>query len=63
LTEGVGNKKLLVIEAGGSGDVAWCLANFAEGEVTGEGTSLCVFERQQDGYWLIRICSLNEVTF
>jgi len=60
-TEGVGNKKLLVIDAGGSGDVAWCLAKFSEGEVTGEGTSLCIFERQQDSNWLIRICSLNEV--
>jgi ketosteroid isomerase-like protein len=59
-TAGVRNKMLHVIEAGGSGDVAWCLANFSEGEVTGEGTSLCVFERQHDSNWLIRICSLNE---
>jgi ketosteroid isomerase-like protein len=59
-TEGVGNKKLVVIDAGGYGDVAWCLANFSEGEVTGERTSLCVFERQHDGNLLIRICSLNE---
>jgi ketosteroid isomerase-like protein len=59
-TEGVGNKKLAVIDAGGSGEVAWCLANFSEGEVTGEGISLCIFERQHDKSWLIRICSLNE---
>jgi ketosteroid isomerase-like protein len=55
-TESIGNKKLVVIDAGGSGDVAWCLANFSEGE----GTSLCIFERQLDKSWLLRICSLNE---
>jgi len=53
-------KKLTIVDAGGSGDVAWCLAIFSEGEVTVEGTSLCVFERQLDRSWLIRICSLNE---
>jgi hypothetical protein len=38
----------------------WCLAIFSDGEVTGEGTSLCIFERQYNGNWLIRICSLND---
>jgi ketosteroid isomerase-like protein len=60
-TDGVSNKKLTVVDAGGSGDLAWCLAIFSEGEVTVEGTSFCVFERQPDGSWLIRICSLNGV--
>jgi ketosteroid isomerase-like protein len=59
-TKGVGNKKLIVINAGGSGDFAWCLANFFEDKVTAEGSSLCVFERQHDKTWLIRMCSLNE---
>ncbi len=58
-TEGGGNgKKLTVIDAGGSGDMAWCLASFSEGHVTGEGTSLMIFERPAKE-WLIRVCSLN----
>lgn len=52
-------KRLLVQEAGSSGDLAWCLAAFSEGAATGDGTSLNVFERQRDGRWLIRMCSLN----
>jgi ketosteroid isomerase-like protein len=57
--EGGGGKQLTVIDAGGSGDLAWCLAAFSEGQVTGDGTSLNIFERQADGAWLIRACSLN----
>lgn len=53
------NKTLQVIEAGNSGDLAWTLAAYSEGEVAGNGTSLSVFERQPDGGWLIRMCSLN----
>ena len=60
MTGGVGNKKFVVIDAGDSGEVACCLANFSEVEVTGEGTSVCGFERQHDGNWLIRICILND---
>ena len=52
-------KRLEIVAFGGSGDVARALAAFSEGEATGEGTSLCVFERQPDGRWLIRMCSLN----
>ena len=59
-TEGGGRKQIEVKEAGVSGDLAWCLAEFSEGEVTGEGTSLNVMERQPDGGWLIRLCSLND---
>jgi len=58
--EGGNNKKMTVIDAGCSEDLAWCLASFSEGEETGEGTSLCILERQPDGAWLIRSCSLNE---
>lgn len=54
------NKRLEIVEFGGSGDVAWALATFSEGSATGEGTSLCVFERQPDSSWLLRMCSLNE---
>jgi len=44
-----------VVDAGVSGDLAWCLVTFSEGEVTGDGTSLSIFERQSDGDWLIRL--------
>lgn len=57
--EGGEGKRLEIVEFGGSNDVAWALAEFREGKATGEGTSLCVFERQPDGRWLIRMCSLN----
>jgi ketosteroid isomerase-like protein len=52
-------KQLTVIDDGGSGDLAWCLASFSEGQVTGSGTSLNIFERHADGKWLVRISSLN----
>jgi hypothetical protein len=48
------------MEAGTSGHLAWSLAAYSEGEATGNGTSLSVFERHADGGgWLIRMCSLN----
>lgn len=53
------NKKLNIVEFGGSTDLAWCLVEFSEG-ATGQGTSLMVFERGANGAWLIRMCSLNE---
>ncbi|MDX8455982.1 nuclear transport factor 2 family protein [Mesorhizobium sp. VK9D] len=53
------NKTLQVIEAGSSGNLAWTLAAYSEGEATGNGTSLSILERQADGGWLIRMCSLN----
>lgn len=52
------DKELRVVEAGVSGDLAWCLAQYSDGQDL--GTSLNVFQRQPDGQWLIRICSLNE---
>ena len=57
--DGVGDKQLVVVAAGGSGDLAWCLASYSEGLATGNGTSLNVFEGQPNGNWLIRVCSLN----
>ncbi|RVD31001.1 hypothetical protein EN741_35075, partial [Mesorhizobium sp. M4B.F.Ca.ET.019.03.1.1] len=53
------NKTLEVIEVGSSENLAWTLAAYSEGEAVGNGTSLRVFERQPDGGWLIRMCSLN----
>jgi uncharacterized protein (TIGR02246 family) len=53
------SKRLTVIEAGRSGNLGWCLAAFSEGDVAGNGTSLCTLVRQTDGSWLIRLCSLN----
>ncbi|RVA57602.1 hypothetical protein EN933_03660 [Mesorhizobium sp. M7A.F.Ca.US.001.01.1.1] len=52
-------KKMTVIHAGRSGDLAWCLATYTEALEVGNGTSVDVFERQADGSWLIRMCSLN----
>ncbi|TIV19499.1 MAG: DUF4440 domain-containing protein [Mesorhizobium sp.] len=53
------NKTLEVIEVGSSENLAWTLAAYSEGEAVGNGTSLSVFERQPNGGWLIRVCSLN----
>jgi uncharacterized protein (TIGR02246 family) len=52
-------KQLAVLEANNSGDLGWCLVAFSEGDATGTGTSLSVVERQPDGKWLIKICSLT----
>ncbi|TMV06341.1 DUF4440 domain-containing protein [Ruegeria sediminis] len=60
MQDGAEDKRVEVVEAGQSGDLAWCLARFSEGESEGEGTSLNVFERQKDGRWQIRMCSMNE---
>jgi uncharacterized protein (TIGR02246 family) len=57
--DGGSGKQLTIVQASGSGDLAWCLATFSEGEVTGDGTSLNILERQPGGDWLIRMCSLN----
>jgi ketosteroid isomerase-like protein len=53
------NKRMTMVHAGRSGDLAWCLATYSEGLETGNGTSVDIFERQSDGSWLIRMCSLN----
>ncbi len=56
---GGGGKQLSIVDAGSSGDLAWCLATFSEGQVTGDGTSLNILERQADGKLQVRICSLT----
>ena len=62
ILEGGENKNIEMIEFGGSDDLAWCLSKFSEGDEAGEGTSLNILERRPDGSWLIRMCSLNEVS-
>jgi ketosteroid isomerase-like protein len=52
-------KQVTIVHAGSSGDLAWCLAAYSEGQVTGDGTSLNILDRQTNGTWLVRICSLN----
>ncbi len=56
--EGSAEKQLDVFDAGVSGDASWCLTRYSDSHE--KGTSLNVFERQPDGSWLIRVCSLNE---
>ena len=58
-TQGGQNKQLRVIDAGVSGDLAWCHTAYSEGDASGNGTSLSILERQANGQWLIRICMLN----
>lgn len=60
VAEGGEAKSIKILEHGHEGDLAWCLVRFSEGAETGDGMSLNVFERQADGAWLIRMCSLNE---
>ncbi|MFN0115662.1 MAG: YybH family protein [Paracoccaceae bacterium] len=52
-------KTLTVRRAAGSGDMAWFLADFAEGEGKGEGISLCVCGRVPGGPWRIAVSSLT----
>lgn len=52
-------KRFEILDCGGSGELAWALARFSEGE-TGTGMTLAVFERHEQAGWLVRACSLNE---
>lgn len=56
---GGADKQMTVIDAGSSGDLAWCLAAYSEGEASGDGISLGILERRAGKDWLIRMCSLN----
>lgn len=58
-SQGGESKQLEMVDYGGAGDLAWCLAKFSEGNETGTGLSLNVMVRL-DGRWYIRMCSLNE---
>jgi uncharacterized protein (TIGR02246 family) len=57
--DGAAGKQIEIKSFGMSGDMAWVLAVFREGQATGEGESLCVLERQADQGWLFRMCSLT----
>ncbi|WP_068115567.1 YybH family protein [Tropicimonas marinistellae] len=59
VNEDAEGKEVAITACGGGGDFAWCLAAYREGDHAGDGTSLNVLERQSDGHWLIRVCSLN----
>ncbi len=52
-------KRFEILDFGGGGDLAWVLAQYSEGTVTGGGTTLAVFERGPEKGWLVRVCSLN----
>jgi ketosteroid isomerase-like protein len=52
-------KRFTILECGGGDQLAWALAQYSEGAITAEGTTLAVFARPPGGAWLIRICSLN----
>ncbi len=54
-----GRKAFRVLQAGASGDLGWCLAAFAEGAVTADGSTLVVLERAGGADWRVRVCSLN----
>lgn len=64
--EGEANKRLTLLEADASGDLAYCLLAWAgdyaqsDGSVaTYSGTSVNVVRRQADGEWKIQVQSLN----
>ncbi len=57
--DGGADKTMTIAKVGGIGDLAWCLARYSEAAGAYGGTSLSVLERQGDGTWLIRMCSLN----
>ena len=57
--EGGEDKEIIVLSAGQSDDLGWCIARFSEGS-TGSGSSMNILARQTDGSWAITHCSLNE---
>ena len=57
--EGSDTKSLTVMEAGASGDVGWCLVVYTDAPGLDEGSSVNILERQADGGWLIRACSVT----
>jgi len=59
LKEQAEGKVVTVRFADGDSDVAWCLAEYAEGDSTGRGTALSVLERQPDGALRIQVASFN----
>lgn len=55
-TNSDGAKRLIVTDAGTAGNLAWCILRNPD---AGKATSLNVLERQADGSWQIRACSIN----
>jgi ketosteroid isomerase-like protein len=58
-TDGGAGKTLTVVEAAGSGDIAWARADFAEKGETTEGHALWACVRDPGGPWQVRVCSLT----
>ncbi len=58
-TVGSAGKTLTVVDANGSGDIAFARANFAEEHQTSEGHALWACIRVPGGPWRIRFCSLT----
>lgn len=58
-TVGGEGKTLTVVDASGSGDIAFAHADFAEGRSTSEGHALWACTRAPGGPWRIRFCSLT----
>ena len=53
------DKELLVLQSGGGANFAWTLVRYSEQAGSVRGTSLMVWQFEQDGAWRIRMCSLN----
>lgn len=58
-TKGGEGKTLTVVDASGSGDVAFARADFAEGRGTSEGHALWACVRATGGPWRVPFCSLT----
>lgn len=58
-TVGGEGKTLTIVDANGSGDIAFARADFAEGRETSEGHALWACIREPGGPWRIRFCSLT----
>lgn len=69
LDAGETNKRIKVLEAGGDGSLAYCVAAYSgdypqeDGSIATEsGTSLNIAVKQPDGSWKLHISSLNSDT-
>lgn len=60
VSEGGADKTLDIIRAGSDRASSWCVARFSEGDPPVEGFSLNVFERDENGAWVIAVSSLSE---
>ncbi|MGB3316900.1 MAG: nuclear transport factor 2 family protein [Albidovulum sp.] len=56
-SDGGNSKTLTVIEAGCEGNTGWCLVDYSEGDMTGDGKSLGILRREPGG-WRISHCCL-----